>query len=64
MTKPNKKLARTNVVDFLDQLIDSGESKTIVDAIRKERGGERAVSTEQEELEKRKNILAKRPRNK
>ena len=53
----NKELGKATITDVFEHMLESGESKTILDAIRKERGNETAVKSESEQLTDRKNIL-------
>ena len=53
----NKELGKATITDLFEHMLESGESKTILDAIRKERGNETAVKSESEQLTDRKNIL-------
>ena len=53
----NKELGKATITDLFEHMLESGESKTILDAIRKERGNETTVKSESEQLTDRKNIL-------
>jgi hypothetical protein len=53
----NKELGKATITDLFEHMLESGESKTIIEAIRKERGNETAVKSESEQLTDRKNIL-------
>lgn len=53
----NKELGKATITDLFEHMLESGESKTIIEAIKKERGNETIVKSESEQLTDRKNIL-------
>ena len=59
-----KDLKKVPIMDLFEQLISSGESESIIDAIKKERGNNKIIDTRSKELEKRQEILNKLPVNK
>ena len=54
-----KELSKSTITDLFEHMLESGESKTIIDAIRKERGNDNTVKSEAEQLNERKDILKK-----
>lgn len=60
----DKDLKKVPIMDLFEQLISSGESESIIDAIKKERGNNKIIDTRSKELEKRQEILNKLPVNK
>lgn len=53
----DKELNKLTISDLFVHMLESGESETVLDAIRKERGNETTTKTEAELLTERKNIL-------
>ena len=60
----DKDLKKVPIMDLFEQLISSGESESIIDAIKKERGSDKIIDTRSKELENRQEILNKLPVNK
>jgi len=55
----DKDLKKVPIMDMFDLLINSEETDSIIEAIRKERGKENVVETKQEELDIRLKTLSK-----
>ena len=54
-----KDLTKLPILDMLDYVMENEEVSSILEAIRKERGGEHAYNSKTEELNSRKDILNK-----
>jgi len=52
-----KEFSKLPIFDLFDYMLETGEVASIIDAIRKERGDEKPVQNESEQLRERKNIL-------
>ena len=57
-------LKKVPIMDLFEELISSGETVSIIEAIKKERGNDKIVDTRTKELENRQDILKKLPVNK
>ncbi len=53
----DKDLKKVPIMDLFEQLINSGESESLIEAIKKERGNDKIIDTRQRELENRQEIL-------
>ena len=53
----DKELNKSTISDLFVHMLESGESETVLEAIRKERGEEIVIKSEAELLKERKNIL-------
>ena len=53
----NKELGKTTITDLFEHMLESGESKTIIEAIKKERGEEKTVQNESDLLKSRLELL-------
>lgn len=53
----NKELGKATITDLFEHMLESGESKTIIEAIKKERGEEKAVQNESDLLKSRLELL-------
>lgn len=53
----NKELGKTTLADLFEHMLESGESKTIIEAIKKERGEEKTIQNESDLLKSRLELL-------
>ncbi|MBC7390111.1 MAG: hypothetical protein H7329_12920 [Opitutaceae bacterium] len=59
-----KDLKKVPIMDLFEQLISSGETVSIIEAIKKERGNDQVIDSRSKELENRQDILKNLPGNK
>jgi len=55
----DKDLKKVPIMDMFELLINSGETESLLDAIRKERGADKTIETKKDELDNRQLVMKK-----
>ena len=53
----DKDLKKVPIMDMFELLISSGETESLLEAIRRERGSDKTIDTKKEELENRQSVM-------